>query len=157
MRRASLTRQQRKDVLESDLAHVAVARLPELREIWRQRLGLEPPPLRSREIVRRMLAYRLQAAVHGDVSAAARRKLETVRLRYEDRPAKPTSGPRLRAGAKLLREWKGVGHEVWVTADGFMHDGQPYRSLSEVARAITGTRWNGPLFFGLREPAKEAE
>ena len=156
MKRAPLTRQQRRDVLESDLAKVAVARLPELRQIWRDRLGAEPPPLRSREIVRRMLAYRLQAAVHGDVSAAARRKLEAVRQRYEDRPAKPASGPRLRAGAKLLREWKGVTHEVWVTADGFMHDGQPYRSLSEVARAITGTRWNGPLFFGLRETAKEA-
>ena len=149
-RRASL-----RHTLDQDLARVATARLADLREIWLERLGYEPPPLRSREIFRRMLAYRLQAAVHGDLSFNVRRKLAALETQRAAPRRKRVPPPlRLGHGAVLIREWKGVRHEVRVVGDGFNHAGATYRSLSEVARAITGSRWNGPLFFGLREPAK---
>ncbi len=141
--------------LEADLQRVADARLRDLRTVWSERLGQEPPPLRSPEIFRRMLAYRLQAAVFGDLPAGARRKLAAIEARRTN-PAKKRIAPPLRlgAGAVLIREWKGMRHEVRVTGDGFEHQGTRYKSLSEVARAITGSRWNGPLFFGLRDKPK---
>jgi hypothetical protein len=143
--------------LEPDLVQVATARLVELRAIWADRLGYAPPPLRSREIFRRMLAYRLQAAALGDLSAAAKRKLAALEAERTN-PRRKRASPRLRLGhgAVLIREWKGVRHEVQVAKDGFRHHGVTYKSLSEVARAITGSRWNGPLFFGLRDKAKAA-
>lgn len=153
---SGLQRGRLRATLAQDLQAVATARLSEMRDLWRDRLGEEPPPLRSREIFRRMLAYHLQAAAHGGLSAAARRKLADMEAR-RIAPPKPTAPAiRLRPGAKLIRDWKGVPHEVWVTDAGFVHQGQTYKSLSEVARAITGTRWNGPLFFGLRDKMKEA-
>jgi hypothetical protein len=156
-RNSGTARLQRRDSLASDLEAVAVARLSDLREIWRERLGQEPPRLRSREIFRRMLAYRLQEAVHGGLSAVSQRKLAQIELRRTSAAAKTAPAPvRLSAGATLIREWKGVRHEVRVVPAGYVHAGQTYKSLSEVARAITGTRWNGPLFFGLRDKAKEA-
>ena len=99
----------------------------------------------------------------GDLQAVATARLSEMRDIWSERlgeaPAapKPAHAPmRLSSGAKLIRNWKGVPHEVWVIAGGYMHQGQTYKSLSEVARAITGTRWNGPLFFGLRDKSKEA-
>lgn len=143
--------------LEADLLAVAAARLGELRDIWRARLGTEPPALRSREIFRRMLAYRLQEAALGGLSAASRRKLDQIEQRRQSPTAKaPPPIFRLTSGTILTREWKGVRHQVKVAGDGFEHEGQLYKSLSEVARTITASRWNGPLFFGLRDKAKAA-
>jgi hypothetical protein len=156
-RHAGPQRQQRHASLQADLAAVAVARLSELRAIWSDRLNEDPPTLRSPEIFRRMLAYRLQEAVHGGLSAACRRRLAQIEARRAAPPAKASPAPvRINPGATLIRVWKGVRHEVRVVAGGYDHEGQSYKSLSEVARAITGTRWNGPLFFGLRDKAKEA-
>ncbi|MBX3483094.1 DUF2924 domain-containing protein [Phenylobacterium sp.] len=144
-----------RDTLEADLQRVADARLRDLRTIWWEKLDQEPPPLRSPEIFRRMLAYRLQAAVFGDLSPAAKRKLTAIEARRANPPKKRAAPPvRLGAGAVLIREWKGVRHEVRVAGSGFEHEGTHYKSLSEVARAITGSRWNGPLFFGLRDKPK---
>jgi len=155
---AGAERLRRRESLQADMEAVAGGRLPELRDIWRERLGDEPPALRSREIFRRMLAYRLQEAVHGGLSAVSRRKLDQMEARRSAPEVTRLALPpvRLGAAATLIREWKGVRHEVRVIPDGFAHDGQTYKSLSEVARAITGTRWNGPLFFGLREKKEAA-
>jgi Protein of unknown function (DUF2924) len=143
------------DTLEADLNRVDVGRLGELREIWENRLGYPPPPLRSREIFRHMLAYRLQAAAFGDLSPSAKRKLTALEARRAKPGQKPRPAPiRLGPGALLVREWKGVRHEVAVLANGYQHQDVTYKSLSEVARAIAGSRWNGPLFFGLRDKPK---
>jgi hypothetical protein len=101
----------------------------------------------------RMLAYQLQAERFGDLDAESRRLL--------DRSVPPEAGPgamrlrlpisELRPGTTLGREWNGRMQRVAVHADGFVWNGTTYRSLSQVAFAITGTRWNGPRFFGLRE------
>lgn len=135
-----------------DLAAVESATLPQLRLLWRERLGEDPPTFRSREIFRRMLAYRLQEFAFGGLSAKAKRKLKEIEERLLGLKAKPVSPlVQLRPGVRLGRDWQGVRHEVTVTPTGFLYEGATYASLSEIARLITGTRWNGPLFFGLRE------
>lgn len=116
-----------------------------LREEWRRRYG-DPPKMRSRELLARLLAWRIQADAFGGLDAA------TIRLLKSDRlpPPKPSLSP----GIRLSREWQGRRHEVDVLEKGFRYGGADYRSLSEIARAITGTRWNGLRFFGLREQPK---
>jgi hypothetical protein len=113
-----------------------------LRDEWRKRYG-QPPKMRSRELLARLLAWRILADAFGALDAA------TIRLLYSDRLPPPK--PRLDPGTRLAREWQGRRHEVDVLERGFRYAGQDYRSLSEVARIITGTRWNGLRFFGLRE------
>ena len=124
------------------LADLAGMGLAELREEWRKHFGA-PPKLRSPELLGVMLAYRLQAASDGGIDVDLRRTLR--------RPSAGKTSSVLTPGTKLAREWHGFRHEVTVEPDGRVRwQGQDYRSLSEVARAITGSRWNGPRFFGLR-------
>ncbi len=125
------------------VAEVEAMDLEGLRARWRAAYG-EPPPLRSVPILRMLLAWRVQTAaggaLAGDVRAAIRRK-----------GAVKAEGLELGIGAKLTRSWKGARIEVIVEPDGFNWEGRSYRSLSAVATAIAGTRWNGPRFFGLRD------
>lgn len=112
-----------------------------LREEWRRRFG--PPPLmRSRELLARLLAWRIQEKALGGLDAATIRMLTSDRL--------PAAKPSLGRGTLLSRDWQGRTHHVRVLDEGFEYEGEQYRSLSAVARAITGTRWNGLRFFGLR-------
>ena len=119
--------------------------LHNLRDEWRRRYG-EPPKMRSRELLARLLAWRIQADAFGGLDSA------TVRLLKSDRAPPPK--PMLEPGTRLTREWQGRSHDVDILGTGFRYGGKDYRSLSEVARAITGTRWNGLRFFGLREQPK---
>ena len=127
--------------LEAELVRLAGLDLHGLRDAWAQHLG-PPPKLRSPGRLRHMLAWRLQVNAYGDLDA------ETRRLLAKGTPKR--NGPEAKPGVRLVREWKGQRHEAEVTDDGVLYRGQRYASLSEVARAITGTRWNGPRFFGLR-------
>lgn len=116
--------------------------LDELRDTWRTRYGAAPR-LRSVDLLRLMLAWRIQAEEGGGLSPAIYRQLaRTGPVRAE--------GLELGPGSILRREWQGRTVEVHVEENGFRWDGQRYRSLSAVATAIAGTRWNGPRFFGLR-------
>jgi hypothetical protein len=117
-----------------------------LREEWR-RLHQTPPPRRlSRDILLRGITYKLQENAFGGLSKAILRKLQ---------PAKASPGekrrprPSFKPGTRLVREWHGVTHTVVILADGVEWRGQRYRSLSVVAREITGAHWSGPRFFGL--------
>ena len=117
-----------------------------LRAAWRSSFG-PPPALRSVELLRLSLAWRLQAAIHGGLDADLRRQLRNRgRVRAE--------GLGLGVGARLRREWQGQTVEVTVGEDGFHCKGEVYGSLSAAATAITGSRWNGPRFFGLRQPRR---
>ena len=119
--------------------------LEDLRYRWRARYGA-PPRLRSPELLALMLAWRIQADRDGGLDADLRRALR--RSAGVKAAAEPT------AGTRLVREWQGTPHEVIVMNEGeFLYQGDRYRSLSEIARAITGVRWNGPRFFGLRREA----
>jgi hypothetical protein len=111
-----------------------------LRQVWRAHWGA-PPRLRSPELLRHAIAWRLQAAAFGDIDAETSRRL---RMKGCSR-----SSLSLAPGTRLTREWQGRICMVEVTSDGFRYDGMTYRSLSRVARIITGTRWNGRRFFGL--------
>lgn len=117
--------------------------LEDLREIWRVRYGA-PPALRSPELLQLMLAWRIQVESEQGLD-------RDIRLALRRPPAK-RSGPQPVAGARLVREWQGRPHEVVVMSDGgFLYRGERFGSLSKVARRITGVRWNGPRFFGLRK------
>ena len=128
-----------------NFSNLARKNLSDLRQIWAKHFG-KPPKLRSPELLALMLAYRLQAVAEGGVDVEARRNLR--------RPSAAKRGSPLTPGTLLSREWQGVRQEVIVAPDGRLKwRGGDYRSLSQVARAITGVRWNGPRFFGLREGA----
>ena len=114
-----------------------------LRRFWGQRYGA-PPPLRSVPILRMLLAWRVQSDAFGGLDGESRRTLgRKGRVRAE--------GLDLGIGARLTRQWQGKIHEVLVEVGGFRWQGSSYRSLSAVATAIAGSKWNGPRFFGLRE------
>jgi hypothetical protein len=125
---------------------------PELKALWRELYDREPPPYSKPFLVKR-LAYRIQELALGGLSARAEAKLnerieeEDLRLKGK-RPVR--RGDRPIAGTRLIREWQGVEHTATVLDDGFEYQGRRYQSLSAIARAITGTRWSGPLFWGLR-------
>jgi len=124
--------------------------LAEVQREWEARLGIKPPKVRSADALARMLAWRIQERQHGglDPDLKARlRRLGKDSERESDRPKRIR--PSLSPGTTLVREWQGGTHHVRVTNAGFEYAGRGYGSLSEVARAITGTRWSGPRFFGL--------
>ncbi len=127
----------------AEVERVAALDLTGLRELWQQRYGV-PPALRSAEILRRLLAWRLQAEALGGIDRATRRLLARKRVAEAE-------GLHLGIGARLTRIWNGREVVVIVENDGFRCDGRLFTSLSAAATAIAGSRWNGPRFFGLRE------
>ena len=118
--------------------------LQALRAEWRRQGFGAPPKMRSPDLLRRILAWKLQARALGGLDG------ETLRLL---RRASTTPEAMLDVGARIGREWQGVRHEVAVIERGYRYAGEAFDSLSQVARKITGSRWNGPRFFGLREAA----
>lgn len=123
------------------VAAIASMSLAELRSEWERRYGAAPRH-RSADLLRRVLAWRVQADVHGGLDAATKKLLAR-----EDLPLRVVPPP----GMRLAREWAGRTHEVVVIESGVVYEGKTWGSLSEVARHITGMRWNGPRFFGLRQ------
>jgi len=144
-------------------ADVEIARLRDLdvhglRSLWKSRYGGNAPAHFPRHLLFRLLAYRLQADHFGDLDPDSKRLLEqSTSPEDASRLAANASRKSLRPGTVLGREWNGEMHRVAVLAEGFAWNGTTYPSLSKVAFAITGTRWNGPRFFGLRDRTAAAE
>lgn len=139
------------DDLASRLRELAFLDKPGLLQAWEALIGTPPPPRCRAELLRMVLAYRIQARQFGGLSEATRRRLRRLaggEIAAGDAPPSPRP---LKHGTRLLREWQGRTHTVTITESGFAYDGKAYRSLSHIARTITGTRWSGPLFFGLRD------
>lgn len=134
--------------LEELIGEIEQLDIQGLRDMWRRHLGA-PPPIRSRDLLRRMLAFELQARIYGGLSPELKRRLRRGRAAA---PRRCTLQP----GTMLIREWRGERHTVQVLPDGFEHLESRYASLSEVARAITGARWSGPRFFGVADGPKQA-
>jgi hypothetical protein len=141
------------DTVLARVAALKTARATELKQQWRELFATEPP-LYNRRFLESRLAYRIQELAYGGLKPETLERLEAIaddldggdpsrrrRRAAQDRPI---------AGTRLIREWKGVEHCVTVRDEDFEYQGRPYKSLSAVARAITGTRWNGLLFFGLK-------
>jgi hypothetical protein len=134
------------------LAALQTAPTTDLKAQWRALFGKEPPPF-NRPYLQSRLAYRIQELAYGGLKPETRARLEALgeqldggnvvlrRIRADSRPL---------PGTRLVREYDGVEHVVTVRADDFEFEGRPYRSLSAIARHITGTRWNGWTFFGLK-------
>lgn len=123
----------------------------ELQARWRTLYGTEAPPRFSCDLLMRAVAYRLQERRLGGIKLGTRRLFERVAAAaHARRPLKLAPVRKLEPGAVLIREWGGVKHQVMVLESGFSFRGQRYHSLSAVARRITGSRWSGPLFFGLK-------
>ena len=140
------------DPIPARLAALRTTPTLELKKQWRELFDTEPPPFNRRYLESR-LAYRIQELVYGGLKPETIRRLQDL---ADDLDGKDSGRRRGRrdimpiAGTRLLREWQGVEQIVTVTADGFEWQGRPYKSLSAIARAITGTRWNGWVFFGLK-------
>jgi hypothetical protein len=140
------------------LAALRTAPTADLKAQWRLLFGKEPPPF-NRAYLQSRLAYRIQELAYGGLRPETRARLEALgeqldggnvvlrRIRADHRPL---------AGTRLIREHGGVEHVVTVLTDGFEYEGRPYQSLSAVARYITGTRWNGWTFFGLKNQRGQA-
>jgi hypothetical protein len=124
---------------------------PELCEVWKQLFDASPSPKLRRDLMIPILAYRLQEQAFGSLSAAARGRLRHLSRAFEmSSEATMSSVPNMRPGTRLVREWRDGVHLVTVEANGYEYHGARYESLSEIARLITGTRWSGPLFFGVK-------
>ena len=147
------------DPIPARLAALKTTPTQDLKKQWRDLFDSEPPSFNRRYLESR-LAYRIQELAYGGLKPETIRRLE--RLGEElDGGDKKKRGMRLDrdrpiTGTRLLREWQGVEYVVTVTADGFEWQGRPYKSLSAIARAITGTRWNGWVFFGLKNHRRSA-
>lgn len=121
--------------------------LDEVRTAWRERFG-EPPPLRSTDLMRRALADHLQQE---GSSHPLDKRLTQLAARHRTGSKPTVVAHSFKTGSLLQREWQGERHQVEVVEGGYVWKGQTYKSLSAIAREITGARWNGPRFFGLRE------
>lgn len=122
-----------------------------LAEAWYRAFNSPIPPKLFRNTAIPLLAYRLQELQHGGLSPAAERHLAALLPKPDGSPA-PKPVRRLKQGTRLLRTWQGRTYTVTVADNGFIWDGHTYRSLSVIARKITGTAWSGPAFFGLKQP-----
>ena len=116
-----------------------------LLDLWTSAFGPDVPPRLSRALLEKALAYEIQAKAFGGLPGRTRRALKAA----VKADSKPASLVRPGRGTHLVREWHGRLHEVEVLADGYLYRGQRYRSLSAIARVITGTKWSGPRFFAL--------
>ena len=136
-----------KSQLDAELAALAQMPVTELRKRWEALEG-SPAPARAAPLLRRLLAQRLQERRHGGLPALVRREL--LRIADGERvQALPRPRPQLSTGTRLVREWNGRTITVEVHDKGFQHAGRSWRSLSEIARHVTGAHWSGPRFFGL--------
>ena len=139
-----------KDALKARLAELKAIGPEDLRRRWCQLFRRPPPRQASAEFLRRAIAFRMQAARFGGIPQITRRRLAQLAVMYGNGKHVTAQPVHLRAGTRLIREWKGESYEVCVLEYGFICRGERYDSLSQIARKITGTRWSGPLFFGLR-------
>ena len=145
------------DPLGSEIARLRDLHIEVLRVRWRTIFRRDAPPHLPRHLLFAMIAYRLQTEVMGDLDTETLRFLKQIDLASSKQAAVPLTqafDQRKRAlseGTVLTREWNGHNHQVIVVGRGFSCKGRMYKSLSEIAKAITGTKWNGPRFFGLRD------
>ncbi len=145
-------------MFEVEIARLRDLDFNDLKARWQTVFGRRPPPQLPRHLLFRMLAYRLQADRLGDLDDESKRLLDgATSFEAAAKGAMELSRETasVRPGTILARQWNGQMHRVAVLAEGFAWDGKTYASLSKVAFAITGTRWNGPRFFGLRDKTPE--
>ena len=135
--------------IEQRIGALALLPIDELRAQWAE-LYRQPPPNLSRQLLVRSIAYRLQEQAFGGLKPATRKRLLAIAAGAD---SLQTTAPPIKPGTRLIRDWHGETHEVMVFDKGYHWRGGTYGSLSAIARKITGTRWNGHVFFGLKKAA----
>ena len=140
------------DTVLAQLASLKTAPAPALKAKWRELFESEPPPY-NRRFLESRLAYRIQELAYGGLKKETVERLRVLAKQYDGKPGTRPKGRSQQlpiAGTRLIREWQGIEHCVTVRGDDFEYQGRPYKSLSAIARDITGVRWNGWVFFGLK-------
>jgi hypothetical protein len=144
--------------VEAELDRLPTTPIAELRKRYRELLRTEPPKAFGPDLLRRSIAYTIQEKAYGGLPQATRQLLrqlvKAASIKTNGRLELPR---RIKPGSELVRTWNRKTYRVTVVADGFVYGGKTFASLSEIATAITGVRWNGPRFFGLREVAGKEE
>jgi Protein of unknown function (DUF2924) len=144
------------DPIPARLAALKITPMSELKQLWRELFDTEPPGFNRRYIESR-LAYRLQEIAYGGLRPDTVRRLEALGEELDGGDVakrRVRHDRKLLVGTRLIREWRGTEHVVTVLADSYEYEGRRYKSLSAIARCVTGTRWSGPLFFGLVNPRR---
>jgi hypothetical protein len=142
----------------ADLIHTwSKLTISQLRKAWQERWHTPAPPVQSADLLARLMAWRLQSDTFGGLDRETRRRLDDLGHRLAvGKSLLPSTGEVLPIGTVLTRDWRGTQHRVIAVESGFAHEGKTYATLSEVARAITGTHWSGPRFFGLEEKPRRS-
>jgi hypothetical protein len=138
------------EMLANDLAVLPSLPLDALKERWQALFGTPPRPRLGRALMVRAVAYRMQEQALGGLDPATRKRLARVTHELAAGRAPSAASAPIKPGTRLLREWRGVIHEVIVLEESVRYRGKSWPSLSAVAREITGARWSGPRFFGLK-------
>ena len=142
--------------VEDELDRLPVMPIAQLRIRYCEVFRTDPPKAFGPDLIRRSIAHRIQEKAYGGLSRSTQRLLDQMMKTYAAKPnGKIVLPRRIKPGSELVRTWKRKTYRVMVRAAGFAHDGKTFASLSEIASEITGTRWNGPRFFGLRSTSKE--
>jgi hypothetical protein len=144
--------------VEAELDRLPTTPIADLRKRYRELYRAEPPKAFGPDLLRRSIAHRIQEKAYGGLPPSTRRLLDQLVKAAMAKPNGRLELPRrIKPGSELVRTWKGKSCRVMVMADGFAYDGKRFASLSEIATEITGTRWNGPRFFGLRPAASKGD
>jgi hypothetical protein len=137
--------------VEAELGRLPATPIADLRNRYRELFRTEPPKAFGPDLLRRSIAHRIQEKAYGGLRRETQRLLDQLVKAAMAKPNGRLELPRrIKPGSELVRTWKGRSYRIMVMADGFAYDGKTFASLSEIASEITGTRWNGPRFFGLR-------
>ena len=148
-------RERDETALEAEIARLRDLGHDELRKRWKLLFGRSAPKSLRRKFMARAVAYQMQVAVHGGLSAATKRRLREIALAISNGDRTGVfSGVQIKPGTQLIRQWQNATHTVMVLDEGFALDGRTYKSLSAVAKVITGTNWNGYAFFGIKRAAR---
>jgi len=152
----SRTSDQTNDAIAAEIAALAYLTHQELRLAWRRHYKTHPPKFLNRNVIELGVAWKIQERAFGGLGPATKRQVDALadELDAKSDITRP-KGLELRPGARLIRDWHGETHDVLVTEDGFHWRGRNWRSLTLIAKEITGTHWSGPRFFGLAGPIKK--
>jgi hypothetical protein len=143
--------------VEAELDRLTVMPIAQLRVRYRDVFRADPPKAFGPDLLRRSVGHRIQEKAYGGLSRSTQRVLDQMMKAFAAKPTGKIILPRrIKPGSVLVREWNGRSYRVMVLADGFAYDGKTFGNLSEIAGLITGTRWNGPRFFGLRSKTEES-
>jgi hypothetical protein len=155
MGKSNVTKQKttRQQAVDRQLSQLPTVNREDLQQLWKELFGREPSPLLRRDVMVPILGYSIQEKAFGGLKESIARLLREL---VEGNASEVKLATRPKVGTRYVREYNGKLHEVTVLDAGYEYEGSTYRSLTEIAKVITGAKWSGPAFFGQKRKAKEA-